>query len=221
MDPVTAKPFDFDELDPADEPAPAIKTYSLEDIQHAQEEARTQALAQARAGELAAQTAMLETIATKLASARADYNAAAARHGDALSAGAGAIVKRFCKNFSAAREVEMATSLIDRFVNSAPQHTPAKLVLPASVSDSVTKRLSTLINIRDLAGFISIETSNNISDGDCRLEWRGGALDRNLKDAFAQIDAIFTPQQPDSATASPDTTTASPDTATASKEASP
>ncbi len=186
-----AKPFSFDDLtaqrtSPDDAPAP-----SHADMAALEQAARDQAVNDIRMRELAKQTALLEELLEKFDRRRQDYDAAIADRVNSLSSGVREIIKRFCAGIAAERQSEIALSLLDTYIRSAPSIAPATIFLSRQANEDLRKRLAAHINEKSLDDFITVDTHKNLQRNDCRLEWSGGAMTRNLRASLHEIDSLF------------------------------
>ncbi len=184
-----ARPFNFDELD-ASADAPA-RTYSAAALETAREEARLEALESLIAEETREQTRLAALIAERLEASADAHDAAIAAHVTTLTDTARAIVKHICANAAVQNAADNAAALIDHYLAAVHDRAPARLVLHEDAPQELLSRLSASLTRRDADGVIHLQTSADIAPGDCRIEWRGGAIAYSQAELFTRIDSIF------------------------------
>lgn len=195
-----AKPFSFDELQ--EEAPPPARVYSAGDLEQARQRGRSEAVSDLVAKEAAEQTKLLERISAQIASDREAFNAAIDAHRAILSEAAKSLVMKFCERASAEKEGEIAITLLGEYLQAAPDLKPAALILSKTAKRKTLTAVKKAVTQADAGEFITVKQSQTVEKGDCRIEWRGGALSHDLQTALSQIDEIFssTDLQPRKAT---------------------
>lgn len=184
-----AKPFDFDEF--ASSERDRAPVYSAADLDAARAEARLEALASLAAQEQREQTRLAAQIAETLEKSAAESAAAIAGHIEALTSSARAIVKHVFAAAAEQRTADNAAALIEHYLSADVSKTPATLFIGAETPQPLMDSIVAVLKERAAVGFIAIEPREDIAAGDCRLEWRGGAVAYSREEAFARIDSIF------------------------------
>lgn len=182
-----ASPFRFDDLATVS-PSPG---YSQADLDAAREEGKCEAVREKRAEQEATQHRLLKTIVDKIEETQSEYERALKAHCNALTACAAALVKQVATSAHDAAPASRALEIIDAYLSATPANAPARLRLPADASPALVKQLSERLAARGAENFIEIVKDKKIDVGDCRLDWRGGALVSAIKDIHSQIDAHF------------------------------
>ena len=184
-----AKPFDFDEFG-AERETPEPK-FTNADIEEARREAKAAALASILAEQARVQSDILSQISNQLAAANCEFDNALTDYRTVLAETARAIVTSFCAGAAADRQIEIALGLLDKYLAATPDKAALTILLPHNAPDDSIKALKKEVASRNIAGFVSVETSAAISTGDCRIDWRGGAIRRDLKVINEDIKTIF------------------------------
>lgn len=185
-----AKPFDFDEFGAGkNAPEPVFTVAELEAAQRAAQAAALQTLI---AEQARAQTQLLDKIAAQLASAQSEFDIALSVRREGLAAAARAIVTSFCDSAAADRQIDIAIGLLNKYLAATPDQTPVALILPEDASKAAVAMLEEAIASRKITDFASVMTSAAIGSGDCRIEWRGGAIMRDMNVINEEIKTIFT-----------------------------
>lgn len=196
--PAAAKPYDFDEFAAA-EAGEAEAVYSAADMEAACEKTRAEALTGKAAAEAAEQTRLLAAIAARLEADARDRDDAVAAQAAALVAIARDIVRQICIGAAVQDKGEAALALLERYLAGAPDRTPARLIVCDATPKRVIAQLKRAVAARGADAFIGIETSSVFAPGDCRIEWRDGAMARELNDILEQIETIFAGVENDAA----------------------
>lgn len=186
-----ATPFSFDAFDAENPDAAEPRAIPADEAAKAVEEARREALNDARLREMQHQTALLKTIISELKTNASAIDAAVEARSAELNDGAAAIVKRFCEGTALDREADLAIGLLGEFIEQAPEKTKATILLPHA-AESV-KRVRDYVEAAKLSHLIAVEQSEALAPGDVKIEWRGGAMRRSLESAVAQIDSLLKP----------------------------
>ncbi len=193
-----ARPFDFSAFDApapltptpvASEPEPAT-SYTQAELDEAVAQARKDAVKSIAAREALNQTALLESISSRLTETTVAEIDRVAEHIDMLTDVAETIVKEFCITSAAAQQSEAALAMVDRFLRATDDAAGATIVLPAKTAKRGLARIKKAIAER-AGDQVTVTTDAALSPGEIRLEWRGGAMARNHDDINAQIEAIF------------------------------
>jgi len=184
-----AKPFDFDELGAAS--AMPERTYSAAEMEQAQQEARDTAINQLVARKAEAQTRLLERILSQLNTDRKIFTDALNAHRTAMSQTAEKVLEKFCAGLNANRETEIALRLLNTYLAAAPDQAPAAIVLSKKTNTPAISKLKKAVSANGGNKFMTVETSPDIEPGDCRIEWRQGALSYDLEKTLRQIHEIF------------------------------
>ena len=185
-----AKPFAFDEFGVA--PAQPTPSFTAEDIFAAEKNAREAALDAIIARQAQAQTDLLEKLSTQIEQAQKQYGEAVAERQQSLREMSERIVTIFCDGVAADHQIALVLALLDRYLNASPAHAPLNIRLPEKTSEHVLKTLKDELSNRAVSDFIDIVASSEIAQGDCRVEWRGGAMSRDMTTIKNEISAIFT-----------------------------
>lgn len=191
-----ARPYDFDELDGADAGEPET-VYSAADLHAAREEARAEALDAVTAKEAAEQTRALAAIAERLEAGVRERNEAIAAQAASLVAIARDLVRAICVGATGQEKGDAALALLKRYLAAAPSKAPARLL----ISDKTPKSAIAAIckAVKDRGADVAVETSADIAPGEARIDWRDGAMARDLGEILAQIETIFAGVENDSA----------------------
>ena len=184
-----AQPFDFDEFG-ADMSAPE-PVYTAADLEQAGCEAHDRALETLIASETRAQNDLLEKISAQLAASHREFDDAVSERRTALAAAARAITTTFCAGAAADCQIDIALGLLDKYLAATPDQTPVTLLLPHDTTDAIVTALKKAIANRNIAEFAAVETSTATKTGDCRIEWRGGAIMRDMAVINEEIKTIF------------------------------
>lgn len=180
-------PYDFNELHMA-KPG---RSYSAEDFEKACAEARAEAVKEYIITEAQKQTEILAKLLTNVENSRSIFHSALQEQREALTQTARAILERYCRNIATNRELDAALALLDDYLAIAPDKTLVVLALPERAGEDVIALLRDGLNERNVSDFVDVTKSSAISDGDCRIEWRGGAMARNFDEMIVEIDRIF------------------------------
>ena len=184
-----AKSFEFDEFGSDNEAAEPV--FTAADLETARREAREAALTSLIAEQANAQTELLEKIAAQLSAAEQDFEKALAQRRDSLIAAAREIVSAFCDGLAADRQIDFALKLLDKYLAAAPDQTPVTLFLPENTPAAEIAAVKKTIARRKAGKFASVKTSADVTRGDCRIEWRGGAVKRDLQKINEEIKTII------------------------------
>ena len=114
-----------------------------------------------------------------------------ASEAQALREAARAFLSAFAGRLASTREVELAAGLIDRLLAACAERTPARLEVSARSFGRLHDRLQAELADRNAADFVDLAPAADLTPGDCRLVWRGGAATRRLADALAQLEETF------------------------------
>ena len=190
MTQAAATPFDFDEFG-ADENAPE-PVFTAAQLEDARREAHAAALQTLNAEQARAQTDLLEEIVAQLAAAQSGIDSALAERRGDLVATAREIVTTFCAGAAADRQIDVILGLLDNYLAAMPDQAPVTLLLPESATDATVAALKKAIASRKIADFVSVARSAAILGADCRIEWRGGAIMRDIELINEEIRTIFT-----------------------------
>lgn len=192
-----AMPFDFDEFG-ADKNAPE-PVFTAAQLEDAKREAHAAALQSLAAEQARAQTELLREIAAQLAAAQSGIDSALADRREDLVATAREIVTTFCAVAAADRQFDIILGLLNKYLAATPDQTPVTLLLPEAASDASVTALKEAIAGRKIADFVTVAKSAALPSGDCRIEWRGGAIlrdmnviDEEVRTIFASIDSDIT-----------------------------
>ena len=203
-----ATPFPFDDFEPAsslrEAAAPSTESPAA---QHTNDGTPAALLARLEAAhDRAAQThaaheqsrenELRHEIAHALNSLRESLPQGVSTQSDMVVAGAREIIKRFCAGANAAHQSEFALDLIKRYADAASEPTKATLLLSPQTGDNIRTEIATQIRDSSLDHMIDIAADENLGPSDCRLEWRGGALQRSLDHALSEIDKLFATSHP-------------------------
>lgn len=184
---VASIPYDFNEL----RTPKAGHAFTEEDLTQACAEARADALRENIIAEAKKQTELLNRILDIVESSRSAFHATVPEQRDALTQTSRAFIERYCRNVATKRESDAALALLDEYLALAPDRKPVLLALPEHAAKEVIALLEDGLNERGVSDFVEISASNTVADGDCRIEWRGGAMARNLDEMIDEIDRIF------------------------------
>lgn len=184
-----AKPFDFDEFG-ADARAPE-PVFTAADLEAARCDAHVAALQTLIAEQARAQTILLDKISTQLTAAQSEFDSALAERRKTLSATARDIVTTFCAGAAAEFQIDISLDLLDKYLAATPEQSPVTLFLPADAANEIVTALTKAFASRKITEFASVATSGEIASGDCRIEWRGGAIMRDMNVITEDINTIF------------------------------
>lgn len=185
-----ALPFDFDEFG-VDKTAPE-PVFTAEQLENARREAHAAALQSLIAEQARAQTELLEEIVVQLAAAQNGFDSALGERREDLVATAREIVTTFCSAAAADRQPESILGLLDKYLAATPDQSPVALLLPATATDASVTAVKKAIDGRKITDFVSVAKSAALPSTDCRIEWRGGAIMRDMNVIAEEIRTIFT-----------------------------
>jgi flagellar biosynthesis/type III secretory pathway protein FliH len=188
MTALAAIPYDFNELRETEAGRPS---YSEEDLEKACAEARANALRESIISVAQKQTEVIDKLLAHIETSRDFFYSAIEEQRETLTQTARTFIERYFRNIATKRETDTALALLDDYLAMAPDKKPVALALPEGIDDDVTALLQDSLNERNVSDFVELTTRGNIADGDCRIEWRGGAMARNLDEMLEEIDRIF------------------------------
>ncbi len=150
-----------------------------------------------RAGEDTAMRSAESSAAARLGAVAADLAAQSLRFGaaldserEAMRAAARELFQSILRGAWRRAELDGALALVDRLIAAAPDGPEAILRIHPEGVSRIGESLRRALGERNSA-VIRIESDAAIEDGDCRLEWRGGAAARRMSDAIGEIDRIL------------------------------
>ncbi len=184
-----AKPFFFDEFgEHASAPEPV---FTAADIERTRCAAHDAALKTFIAEHARAQSELLTKISAQLVTARSEFETAVIEQRKMLATTARDIVTTFCIGAAADRQVDIVLGLLNKYLAATPDRTPVRVLLPHDTTAASITDLKNMIASKNMTEFAVIETSPAIAAGDCRIEWRGGAITRDMTAITKEIEAIF------------------------------
>ena len=189
------QPFDFSDFDaapaaPAAEP-PVARPVDGQAFERGRKAAYAEGVEAARRETAARASEALSSLAASFGAQIAEFDAIIAAERRALKTAAADFLKAFTAAIVKDREVEIAIDLVRRLMAASTDQAPAILFLNPQSLKLVGDRLKKALAAQGAASFIALAADAALAPGDCRLEWRGGAVNRSLSDALAEIDAIF------------------------------
>lgn len=183
-------PFAFRELSAAT-PEDEVITYTKADLEQARLDGIVEgrALAASSIAEMDRQT--LQAIEISLGEAAHRFSEGLAHERGRLAQGAAAFLDHFCTALARDRELEAARAMIEQLLQHSVDRSPAVLRLsPASLS-RLSNRIEALIRGSGASDFLCVESDGSLEVGECRIEWRGGALEKSQINITRAVDALF------------------------------
>jgi flagellar assembly protein FliH len=191
------RPYDFGDLKA---PAPAVtEPITVADIEAARESAFRDGYEAARAEMEGKDRETLAAIGDAVAAFRTEFEALAAAERTDLRAAAGEFCRAFATKLAETHEVEAALSLLDRVLDASIDRTHLTLSLSAKSARKWRERLIVAIRKRGAESFTSLESDADLAPGECRINWRGGAIARLIETSLKEIDAVFARETPSGA----------------------
>lgn len=172
-------------------------TYTQEELDEACAKARSAGEHDAIVIEQRRQTASLETIAHTLTLQNEKAAAAFREYADELALASRALLSGLVDELIDARELAQIEATVRMFFANAAGAGKATLKLaPQSFDAHGPALIDALTQHKGVE--MEIVADEKLSAGDCRIEWRMGAIERLRDHARAQISTIF--QQPEKST---------------------
>ena len=184
-------PFPFNEFANAvDEP----EAPSLDGLDERLAEARREGFAagrrQALDGVEQKRTEFLMKVETAIKAAQSDHDRVIASHRADAQAIAIALLRRFCEAFGAEKIVDAAERMVREAIDASDDRAPAILRISLDASIRFADELGDMVRRVDAEDFITIEPDAALAAGDCRLEWRTGAIGIDSVKLSSEIDAL-------------------------------
>ncbi|MEX0643872.1 MAG: FliH/SctL family protein [Parvularculaceae bacterium] len=188
------EPFAFRDFDePAAQPVAEhpVALFDPEELDRVRKAAFAGGVESARREAAAEASQALSALASSFGDQVAEFDAVIAAERRSLKAAAADFLKAFAAAIVKEREVEIALDLLRRLFAASSDRAPAELLLNPESLKLVGDRLKKEIAAQGASSFISLRPDAALAPGDCRLQWRGGAVDRRLAQAVEEIDAMF------------------------------
>lgn len=135
----------------------------------------------------AAVAAKLAKLADALALEAARREEALEEHRRSLRSALHDLLTTLCRRLAARNAAPIALSLIDRMLAASAEKTPATLFVSEGVFASLGDRLA---EAATRAG-VEIGSDALLQDGECRLQWRGGAAFYSHDSVAAEIERVI------------------------------
>lgn len=139
----------------------------------------------------AAEAESLRSIASILAAKEFNFEEAIDREKISIRESAGAFLEQFCSGVMQEREIELAETLLCQLISASKDRSRATLFLNPDSVKKLEDRLKALLDNHGVGDFFSFEGDSELSPGDCRVEWRGGAIRRTKTEIQKAMVEIF------------------------------
>ena len=180
---------------PGIDEAAAALSYSQAELDAARRQGFEQGRTASENAAHEAQAEALEAIENTLASAQNEFTAMLAGERDVLKTIAAEFLNAYCVKFSAANALALANDLLDQLMQNSTDRAPARLMVSTQTHQQSGKRLQTLIDARG-ANFITLVADPSLAEGECRIDWRGGAIARDLKPIREAVADFINAERP-------------------------
>ena len=186
-----ATPFDFDELGASAQVYRPETSYSAAEMEAALEAARAEAVDTILAQETQKQTQLLQQISEQLSESAKEREESIAEIQTSILETARRIIAKISSNACALQKAENALTLLDSYITKIHNDAPVRLILPLSTPKKVTASIKKAISEQTTENTITVEHSDALTAGDCRIEWSGGSAAFSSHAILNQIDSIF------------------------------
>jgi flagellar biosynthesis/type III secretory pathway protein FliH len=103
------------------------------------------------------------------------------------------LTETFGEELAAAREVEIAESLLRRLTENSEDRRDVVMFLNPESLERLRQRLGAALERRGVAQFVTLADDAALKPGEIRLDWRGGTVRRTRAEIAAAVSAIFKP----------------------------
>ena len=193
----SAKAYDFADFDaPESSEAAAEELFTRAELGAACAQARDDAAKTIAAGEARNQTALLQSIADRLAETASGEVEGVADYAAMLTETAQALVEEFCIAASVAQQADAAKALIERCLKTPTDVAPVTLFLSSKTPAAARTLIEKAMAERAAGDLVGVEKDTALAPGELRLEWRGGEATRDHETLRVQIREIFAAAAP-------------------------
>jgi flagellar biosynthesis/type III secretory pathway protein FliH len=103
------------------------------------------------------------------------------------------LTETFGQELAAAREVEIAESLLRRLTENSEDRRDVAMFLNPESLERLRPRLEAALERRGIAEFVALADDTALKPGEIRLDWRGGSARRTRAEIVAAVSAVFNP----------------------------
>jgi len=168
-------------------PAPAEPRFTRDEIDAAFAAGRAAGLEEAAGSEPASVADGVARLADALALEAARHNEALEEDRRALRESLRAFLLTLCRRLAADKAAPIALSLVDRMLAASPGGSAATLFVSEATLASHGERLQSIAR----GASVEIDSDAELEDGECRLQWRGGAASYSNEAVAAEIDRVL------------------------------
>jgi flagellar assembly protein FliH len=172
-----------------------IPTFSEEELNAARQEGfvngKEQGMSESLAGIEKSTGDTLNIISNNLTKLFADQNQANQEISDDATALSLAIVRKFFPSLNEQSALDEVTSTVVKLLNRLIDEPRILIKANATISEDLAERLTRHFEEKGFNGNLSVIADEDVTMGDCKLEWSNGTAERNLSALMGEIDDII------------------------------
>jgi flagellar assembly protein FliH len=172
-----------------------IPTFSEEEVNAARQEGfangKEQGISETLAGIEKTTGDTLNLISNNLAKLFADQNQANQEISEDATALSLAIFRKFFPSLNQQSALDEVTSTVVKILNRLIDEPRILIKANTAISEDLAERLTRHFEEKGFNGNLSVIADDDVTMGDCKLEWSNGSAERNLSALMGEIDDII------------------------------
>jgi len=189
------KPFSFDELEQKDEPTPTTPLTEA-DIKNAYDQGYEEGRAEAMASTIKTQTDTLKAMQASLQQEIGNFRDAVLHERTCLKVITKAFITEYCQTLGIRHETQAAENLLMQLFQTSPEKDGTTLKISHESDEHLKAHLEALVHTRNAESYLSIEVSDELQHGECRLDWRTGSITQDFDIVRVAVEKIISAEPP-------------------------